>query len=161
MAKPLIETTSMKIPGKVFIDTNVLVYANDYNKPEGKIAYTRISNLINSGNQLYISPQVLSEYANAVMRDALENKRDLSVIIPKIQHNIDLFKKQFAILYENEKIVSIWKNSLSKLKSNKQVYDYYIAATMEFYGIEAIITRNVTDFKMFKNISILPLDETE
>jgi len=105
---------------------------------------------------MYISPQVLREFANAVIRDALENKRNLAVTISKVQKNIDLFKEQFIVLYENEGIVSLWKNHLSKLKSNKQVYDYYIAATMEFYGIKAIVTRNIGDFKIFKNI-FLPL----
>jgi len=83
----------MKTPGKVFVDTNVLVYANDYNKPEGKIARVRITQLINSGSQLFISPQVLREYVNAVIRDALENKQDIFKMF-----------KIFSIipLYENE-----------------------------------------------------------
>jgi len=146
----------MKIHDKVFVDTNVLVYSVDHQKPEYIIAQSRITELKNSGCDMYISPQVLREFANAVIRDALENKRNLAVTISKVQKNIDLFKEQFIVLYENEGIVSLWKNHLSKLKSNKQVYDYYIAATMEFYGIKAIVTRNIGDFKIFKNI-FLPL----
>ena len=97
----------MKIHDKVFVDTNVLVYSVDHQKPEYIIAQSRITELKNSGCDMYISPQVLREFANAVIRDALENKRNLAVTISKVQKNIDLFTDVTHFFYSFDSWVII------------------------------------------------------
>jgi len=53
---------------KLFIDTNLLVYAYDISEPEKRIQATNLLNDITDNNLGAISTQVLIEFVNAVTR---------------------------------------------------------------------------------------------
>ena len=147
----------MQILDKIFIDTNILVYASNRNELIGQTAYKTLSSLRDNRSELFISAQTLREYANAIIRMAIADKKDLRSAITNVQKNVVEFQNQFNVLLENKTVISIWQNMLPQLKSNKQVYDYYIAATMQAHNINAILTHNVNDFLLFKNLTVIAL----
>lgn len=152
------ENISMKMEDKIFIDTNVLIYANNpEEEPLGKAAFAKLTELVNSNAKLYISTQILKEYANAVIREAIKQNIEIELIINDVLENIKHFEEQFIILFESKEIIENWKELLNELKSNKQVFDYSIIATMKANNINNILTHNISDFKDFVEITVIPL----
>jgi predicted nucleic acid-binding protein len=47
---------------KIFVDTNILFYANNPTDPFGSQAITRVNELADHDNELIISTQVIREY---------------------------------------------------------------------------------------------------
>ena len=152
------ENIFMKMEDKIFIDTNVLIYTNNPDEePLGKAAFTKLTELVNSNAKLYISSQILKEYANAVIREAIKQNIEIKQIINDVLENIKYFEEQFIVLFESKEIIKNWKELLNKLRSNKQVFDYSIIATMKANNIKNILTHNISDFKNFDEITVIPL----
>ena len=55
---------------RIFVDTNILYYGNDYNSENGKQAKERIGDLQLQKNSLHISGQVIREYTQLTLRNA-------------------------------------------------------------------------------------------
>lgn|GEM_PF-5924457 len=64
----------------VFVDTNVLVHANNADSPFQNEARQRLQDLCAAGHPLWISRQVLREYAAVLSR--LMNERNVFPLIP-------------------------------------------------------------------------------
>ena len=92
-------TTGRILMSKTFIDTNIVVYANDKRDPvKQKTAATLISTLMDSGEGV-ISTQVLQEYA-AIALQKLHQRHDvvirtLAILeqLEVIQQNPDMIRK--------------------------------------------------------------------
>ncbi|MFN7119315.1 MAG: hypothetical protein ACK4TA_21130 [Saprospiraceae bacterium] len=82
----------------VFIDTNILYYANDPHEAFGRQAIARTQELVAAGNELVISTQVIREYAHATLRNALYLKLDVKNSIAAVLQNITIFQRDFTIL---------------------------------------------------------------
>ena len=87
---------------KIFIDSNILIYANDSSQPIGHQASMRIQELSDNGHRLLISSQVIREYANVTLRNALYHKLDLKKSIEDLLFNVAEFQQDFEMLPENE-----------------------------------------------------------
>ncbi|MCU0339378.1 MAG: PIN domain-containing protein [Spirosomaceae bacterium] len=145
---------------KIFIDTNILFYANNPSDEFGAIASDKINALARSNNELIISGQILREYAAVTFRNSLYHKLKMSEIIPKVLGNIEVFRSSFTVIYEDDEIVSSWIELLPKITTSKDVFDFNIAATLKVAGIEYIFTHNVSDFEKFSDwLTVIPLVE--
>jgi predicted nucleic acid-binding protein len=143
---------------KIFIDTNILYYTNDPNSSFGHQAISVINALYSQHNRLFISTQVLKEYANATLRDAIYHKLDVPNSISIVARNIKRFQRDFELLYDTEDVLEHWLALLPKLKSNKDIFDYNILATLQSNDIHHILTNNEKDFLPFQdNLIIIPL----
>lgn len=114
------EIIYMKMEDKFFIDTNVLIYANNREEePLGKAAFAKLTTLVNSNAKLYISSQILKEYAHAVIREAIKQNIEIELIINDVLENIKHFEEQFIVLFESKEIIENWKELLNKFNDNK------------------------------------------
>lgn len=143
---------------RVFIDTNILYYLNDKKGPFFAQSAARIDELIDDENDLFISSQVLREYAHVTLRNAVYHKLDLAESIRDVLFNISSFQNDYEMLYDGEPIFSEWLSLLPKLTTGRDVFDFNLAATMRANGIQHLLTHNVSDFNKFSDwLVVLPL----
>lgn len=143
---------------KVFIDTNILFYANDPNTVFGGNSIVRINELHQANNALFISTQTIKEYANITLRNAVYHKLDLPSNVTIVSNNIYRFRRDFQVIHESKDVMDAWQMLLPRLTSYKDIFDFYIAATLKINQIPYILTHNVSDFTKFNDfITVLPL----
>lgn len=133
---------------KAFVDTNILVYA--YDKDAGKkhlISKKIIEECITGARELYLSNQILAEFAN-VAANKLPNppaKEEINSIIVKI-NKISNWKK---INYSTKTVESALQ------ENGKDFWDKLIAATMKENNVFTIYTENTKDFKEMLGINAI------
>jgi predicted nucleic acid-binding protein len=132
----------------VFIDTNVLVYANQANATEHVRATSLVRDAEARSAALWISRQVLREYLSAVTRSqAAGPALSLQIAVTRVRW----FAQRFRVADETAEVTG---NLLSLLDSvpaaGKQVHDANIVATMLAHGIRHLLTFNVADFRRFE-----------
>lgn len=106
----------MQMKDKIFIDTNILLYAYSTEKNKQEIA----QNIINTNNNIYISKQVINETINILIKKFKLNIKDIINVVKELE-------KEFIILDFD---IQTQLNAL-KLKQNYnlQFYDALIVST--------------------------------
>ena len=130
---------------KTFIDTNIVVYANDKRDPvKQKTAATLISTLMASGDGV-ISTQVLQEYA-AISLQKLHQRHDviirtLAILeqLEVIQQNPDMIRKavELKTLYQ----ISFW--------------DACIISNAEAAGCSTILSEDLNSGQFYSGIAVI------
>jgi predicted nucleic acid-binding protein len=143
---------------KIFIDTNILFYANNPTDPFGSQAILRINELANNDNELIISTQVIREYTAVSLRTAQHNKLPIPETVQRVLNNVAAFRRDFTVINETNDSLDKWLLLLPQITTSRDVFDFNIAATLQSTGINHILTHNVSDFKKFSNwLTVLPL----
>ena len=141
----------------VFIDTNVLVYANLALSPFHQQAQQQLRRLDEQDCSLWISRQVLKEYLSAMTR-----RSDLTGEIPiaSLVEDVRYFASYFHVAEENASVTErLLDLSEQVAVGGKQVHDANIVATMQVYNIPQLLTHNTDDFNRFcQFITVLPLE---
>lgn len=133
----------------LFVDTNVLVYANVIETPFHEQALAAINTAYQANRTIWISRQVIREYLVTMTRpQAFENLPKATVL-----EQIDQFIERFQVADDTAAITA----QLIKLMGDfqiggKQVHDTNIVATMQAYGIPALLTHNTKDFERFGEV---------
>jgi len=142
---------------KIFIDSNILVYANNTMSPLCQAARTRIEEAFSNFEGAWVSRQVFQEFAVVVSREMLaaNGKVDFQLLASTILR----FEQDFMVAEDNQFVTHRLLNLLEETNtSGKQVHDANIVATMLTHGVDTILTNNVADFHRFSHlITILPL----
>ena len=140
----------------VFVDTNILVYANTATAPLRLEAQAALQSYSAAAAGLWISRQILREYLATLSRI-----QSFSVPVPATTLTADVirFQSQFRIAEDGPTVTS---NLLTLLRSipigGKQVHDANIVATMQAHGLRRLLTHNTADFARFGSlIQIEPL----
>lgn len=134
----------------LFIDTNILIYANVANSPFHEKAHNALQIAAQTGRSLWISRQVIREFMAARTRpQTFAQPSTPEVITQRVQY----LEEHFHVADDTAAITK----QLLKLLNNysiggKQVHDTNIVATMLVYGISCLLTHNVDDFKRFENL---------
>ncbi|MEH1908040.1 MAG: type II toxin-antitoxin system VapC family toxin [Nostoc sp.] len=140
----------------VFVDTNILVYANLALSPFHIQAAERLQALAEQGIDLWISRQTLREYLAAMTR-----RSDLTGNIPitSLVADVRYFASYFRLVEDNLLVTERLLTLMEEIPSGgKQVHDANIVATMLIYGIPQLLTHNTSDFARFSGlITVLPL----
>lgn len=143
---------------RIFVDTNILYYSNNPSDVFGQQSIERVNELSSQNNELLISPQILREYANATLRNAIFQKLDLKSSIEDVIWNIARFRRDFEVLPESPEVFENWLRLLPALTTNRDIFDFNIAATLQAHQISHILTHNVSDFSKFSSwLTVLPL----
>lgn len=140
----------------LFLDTNVLVYANVVETPLHSVALQAIATHYQAGADLWISRQIMREFIATLTRPQnYANPQPVSTIITRIQD----FQQLFNVAEDNADVTAHLLTLLQQIPTGgKQVHDANIVATMQTYGITHILTHNVKDFVRFQPlITIVPL----
>ncbi len=131
----------------VFVDTNILVFANTATAPFHAGAQAALRSHAASGTELWISRQILREYLATLSRP-----QTFTVPVPAATLCADLarFQAEYRIAEDGPAVTG---NLLILLNSivigGKQVHDANIVATMQTYGLRRLLTHNTADFARF------------
>jgi len=133
----------------LFVDTNVLVYANVIETPFHDQALAAINAARQAGWTLWISRQVIREYLVTMTRaQAFENLPRATVL-----EQVDQFIEQCQVADDTAAVTRQLVKLLGDFKiGGRQVHDANIVATMQTYGIPCLLTHNVRDFERFEEI---------
>jgi len=146
----------MGIDDAVFIDTNVLVYAQLTESPWYSLAEEWLQRLNDEGVELWISRQTLREYLAAMTKP---NALTKPIPIVSLINDVRYFADRFQVAEDGTHITETLLGLLEHISvGGKQIHDANIVATMLVYGISRLLTHNVDDFKRFAHlIEVLPL----
>ncbi len=143
---------------RIFIDTNILVYANYTDAMFKEQTRNKLIHLINNNYNFCISRQIIREFLVYITRYNFENdKINSTKLLDKVFDNL----QQYQVFEENEKVTKMLKSLIEKHNlSGKKIHDANIVATMQAYNITKLFTNNVKDFERFTDIiEIIPLFE--
>lgn len=144
----------------VFLDTNILVYANVDESPFHQMALQAIQTRYEAGVEMWVSRQVLREYLTTLTRpQVFANPRPVAITIERVR----FFQTQFRIAEDTLQVTERLLTLMAQVAiGGRQVHDANIVATMQAYGISQLLTHNVADFNRYQEfITVLPLVENE
>ncbi len=137
--------------GKVFIDTNILTYANDRRDPvKQQAAMQLVSDLIESGDGV-VSTQVLQEYAN--------------VAVSKLGQSEDVVLRQIYLLEKLEVVLqspAMIRRAVEIRKTyNINFWDACIVSNAEFAECSTIISEDLNTGQFYSGIRVVnPFSES-
>jgi predicted nucleic acid-binding protein len=142
---------------RIFLDTNVLVYANAERAPLHQTALQTIQHLSAGGSELWISRQVLREYLATLSRPQnFSNPLSAAELTTDIRY----FQSRFRVAEDSSHVTEQLLTLLQQVTvGGKQIHDANIVATMLAYSIPSLLTHNTDDFARFSGIiTVLPLE---
>lgn len=141
---------------RVFIDTNVLVYATVVTAPNHAIARHALAEQRSAGAELWISRQVLREYAAVLTRpQTFATPMSGSDVAAGVRS----LERQFRVADDTSAVTVRLVQLLEEVPTGgKQVHDANIVATMLVNGVSTLLTANAPDFARFApRIRVTPL----
>lgn len=143
--------------GSIFIDTNVLSYAEANDPKWGAIAQKKIAVYEQKGFDIWISRQIIREFLMVTSRKMKEvDAYDAKSLADRIQ----AFQKQYFIADETEFTTHELLKLIDKYQIvGKSVHDCNVIATIKVHQIKNLLTHNVADFKKYRNegFKLIPL----
>lgn len=140
----------------IFIDTNILVYANIPAYALHQLALQTIQSLIDAEVELWLSRQVLREFIVSVTRpQTYANPQPIELVVERVH----FFENQFRIAEDSPQVTARLLELLQQIPTGgRQVHDANIMATMLTVGVNRLLTHNTQDFEHFAEfITVLPL----
>lgn len=139
-----------------FVDTNVLVFAASSGAPLHRRASEELRKRVESGQELWVSRQVLREYLATLSRPQTFAKPRPA---RELASDIRYFLGHFHLAEEGSAVTEKLLELIERVEiGGKQIHDANIVATMLASGIPALLTHNVGDFARFSDvIEVIPL----
>lgn len=136
--------------GALFVDTNILVYANVATAPLHREALAALETAHQTGRPIWVSRQVLREFIAARTRpQTFAKPSPVQVVVERVR----FFESRFQVADDTAEVSGqLLKLMASYEIGGKQVHDANIVATMLAYGIPCLLTHNAEDFKRFGGI---------
>jgi predicted nucleic acid-binding protein len=135
---------------KIFIDTNVLLYANMANSPFCQDARNALQALPNDYDSFWINRQVIREYLKVM---SLEMKNAGKVDYAALRREITDYLRIVHVAETSDATTAHLLTLIETTStSGKQVYDTNIVTTMLANGVDFLLTHNVADFKRFGHL---------
>ena len=132
----------------VFVDTNILLRSIQPSDPSHQVAVRAITTLIEAGEVLMVTPQVLAEFWYAATRP--REKNGLGLSIEKARQELAQLEAFFTVIGESPEVYQEWKNSLVSYRiSGIHAHDARLVAAMKVHGIARILTFDVDDFSRY------------
>jgi predicted nucleic acid-binding protein len=140
----------------IFVDTNILVYADLTSSPYHALARQRLTAAHAGGAQLWISRQVVREYLVVITRG-----QTFATPVPPADAAASVAKilGQLHVADESGDVTDRLLELLRQFGvSGKQIHDANIVATMLAHGVRHLLTHNTADFARYHGlIDVLPL----
>lgn len=142
----------------LFIDTNILIYANVAAAPFHIQALNTLKEAQQTSRPLWISRQVIREFVAARTRPQTFAQPSSSA---QIIERVEYLEERFQVADDTSSVTK----QLIKLMENysiggKQIHDANIVGTMLAYGIPSVLTHNTADFKRFDKLIEIEALET-
>jgi predicted nucleic acid-binding protein len=148
--------TDAKTP--VFVDTNALIRLHIVTASDHAMVATAVRRLILRGSEMWISRQVIREYASVLTRPQPYAEPASPADVAK---QLRQFEQVYRIADETEQVsANLYRLMETTSLGGKQIHDANIVATMQAYNIERLFTLNTVDFSRFESLitMIAPLD---
>lgn len=151
----MVTTTPVAEPA-MFVDANVLVYADLASSPFYAVARRRLIEMNEARVRLWVSPQIVREYLVAITRGQTFSK---PVLPAEAAASAEKLMTQFVLADVTADVLRILLDVIKRFDvKGKQVHDANVVATMMAYGIRRLLTHNVGDFERFASvIEVVPL----
>ncbi|MFN8372439.1 MAG: type II toxin-antitoxin system VapC family toxin [Anaerolineae bacterium] len=132
---------------KVFLDTNIVIRANVAEAPFHSECLTAVQHLRAVGHELWLSRQVLREFAAVLTRpQGFVDPRPVATVVERVRY----LQTHFYVTDEGLAVTDKLLELLLKIAGGgKQVHDTNIVASMLVYGITHLVTLNTADFNRF------------
>ena len=137
---------------RVFLDTNILVYAINIDSASHPSAAALIKEISAGTLKTCMSPQILCEFFATVtnprkFRRPLSSSEATGIITGYLESDI-------ALLYLKNNTIKLTLDMAIRYKINgTEIFDTQIVATMLENGVGMIYTANVSDFKKYPGIT--------
>lgn len=141
---------------KIFIDTNIIVYADSKDDNFSAIARETLKSYADKGYQLYISRQVIREYLVITSRKMILSKNyDSKRLVARIKQ----FDEYFIVADDDKLVTDKLLELIDKYQiKGKQIHDTSIVATVIVNNIDHLLTNNINDFKKYnEDFNLIPL----
>ncbi len=133
----------------LFVDTNILVYANVIETPFHDQALVAINTAYQENRTIWINRQVIREYLATLTRPQAFDNLPKEIVLEQVAQ----FIKKLEVADDTPNVSEQLLQLLADLKvGGKQIHDANIVATMLAYDIPCLLTHNVKDFKRFEEI---------
>ncbi len=134
----------------LFIDTNILIYANVATAPLHEQALNAIKTAHQAKRPLWISRQVLREFIAARTRpQTFAEPSTPDVVIERVLY----LEERFQVADDTAAVTGQLVKLMGDFKiGGKQVHDANIVASMLAYDIPCLLTHNVKDFQRFGEV---------
>ena len=143
-------TTAAVVPDPMFVDANILVFADSPAAPFHLAAVAMLQSLHSSGVELCISRQICREYLATLSRPQFFSK---PVAASTLAADIRRFERQFRVLEDGPTVTDRLLTLLGNVPcGGKQVHDANIVATMLAHGVARVLTHNTSDFVRFAGV---------
>ena len=145
---------------KVFIDTNILVYAHLSKSPFFQSARDKLNELEKARADLWISRQTIREFLSVMTR---KNQFTADIPLGTLLSDLKKWTGFFYIAEDGDKVTETLLYFVEKYSlSGNLVHDGNIVATMQVYDIPCLLTHNVADFTRFGEIiNVVPMTITK
>jgi len=134
------------------VDTNVLLRTVHRSAIEYPFAVKAVSSLLERGESLFLTAQVLIEFWSVATRPVTVNGFGWSpeIVVTEIDQLID----QFPLLEETSEVFTRWLQLVTARGiRGKQVHDTRLVAVMQTHGVTHLLTFNIEDFKNYPGIT--------
>ena len=140
----------------LFVDTNILVYANVTTAPEHHHAVACLTEIDAVGLEAWLSRQILREYLAVLSQPGITHS---PVPLSALPQDIEDFESSFSIAEDGPTVTKALSNLLRRIPAaGKQIHDANIVATMQVHGVRRLLTHNGADFARYAvDITVLPL----
>ena len=133
----------------LFIDTNILVYANVIETPFHEQALATINSAHEAGRTIWISRQVIREYLVTLTRPQVFDNLPKATVLEQV----DKFIERFQVADDTSVVSEQLFKLMNKIKiGGKQVHDANIVASMLAYNVPCLLTHNIKDFQRFGEV---------
>ncbi len=137
--------------GRLFLDTNVLIYAIDENsrfQPKAR------SIILDSDDELFTSSKNLTEFLAVVTRG-----RTVSLSIEDALAVLEDFSSIFTILYPSSATYEVFKDLLRRYRPiGLKIHDIEIASIAISNGTNRLVTFNEKDFKEIELLELIAVE---
>jgi predicted nucleic acid-binding protein len=140
---------------RYLIDTNVLLRSSVSTAARNLSAASAIANLLAQGDDLFLAPQVLTEFWSVATRPIAVNGFGWPVDV--VRREIDGLLDQFPLLPDTPAVFGEWLRLVTRHGViGKQVHDTRLVAVLNTHQVDRLLTFNTADFKVFGEIAVSP-----
>ena len=140
---------------RVLVDTNILLRSAQPNHPLCRPATRAVAKLIRQGESVFFYPQNIAEFWNVATRPIALNGLGMSP--EEAAREIGDIERSLTLLPDVPAIYDTWKRIVTLHRVlGVQVHDARLVAVMTVYGLESILTFDVSDFARYGSIAVHP-----
>lgn len=128
----------------VLIDTNVLIYSTGFDGPPKAMAADAVLTVLSGTESGAVSTQVLSEYANTMLRLYLRSAH------PTVVRELAALRETWPVLLVTDEVIA--DAVRGTIEHGMSFYDAQLWATARLAGFGVVLTEDFTDGRVVEGV---------